>query len=232
MAKRIGYTGSVLSEHPFEVNLKYTKWPLLFSDQWFLPKLQLTIKNLGKTIQRGSVEVYIADFDKFESLASISSYQGPFQDVYRYDVTEFLPGREEKRTFVVESKFLREGRYIVRVVFLEWIPSDAPMRELEESLKNLKIPDESKDVVKKLSATFFQEGGINPWQIPTGQFKGKQMFDLRFVDVLKIQSLEKVATIMGAFIGSVLATFATFIYVAIRLIFENWDLITKFFERK
>ena len=77
--------------------------------------------------------------------------------------------------------------------------------------------------IEKLSIDQLQQQGINPYQRPVGQFKGKQVFDLRFTEILKIHSLSSVSTIYGMFIGSILAIFASGLYTIVKLVNSHWD---------
>lgn len=230
MAKFFEYSGTKDSGHPIEVNLKYCLWPVLFSDQWFLPRFKLKIKNLGKEIQKGSVQIDIVEFSKVEKISQISSYKGPFQDVYHREISNFHPSEEYKITFKIESRFLAEGEYIIRILFKEWIPSDSPMRDLEAQFYNLKIPEEKRNEIRPMVEESHKKMGIDPYAVPKGQYKSKQLLDLRFIEKIKIHSLSSTATIMGMFIGSVLAVFVGFLYTIVKITNENWDTIIGFFK--
>ncbi len=230
MRKKLQYAGTVDSDQPFEVNLKYCIWPLLFSDQWFLPRFTLKVKNLGKEVRRGSLEIEIADFGDVKQLSRVSAYKGPFQDVYHHEVNNLLPGKEDKFTFRIESRFLRQGEYIIRVLFNEWIPSDSSIRELSKQLERIDLSEEEKSNTRRVAEEQMRRMGVDPYAIPKGQFKAKQLFDLRFVEKIKIHSLASTATIIGGFLGTVFATCVTVLYATIKILQENWVSIKSLFE--
>jgi len=230
MAKGLEYTGTVDRDHPFEVRLQYCWWPPLFSDQWFLPRLKLRIKNLGKAVQRGSIEIDITEFDNVKELAQVGSYRGPFQDVFHYEISDLLPGKQVKFTFRIASRFLRPGEYVLRVMLKQWIPSDSPIREMMKQLQKENIPEQQKSEMRRIAEEHMRQMAIDPYAVPRGQYTARQLFDLRFVERLKIHSLVSTATIMGAFIGSGLAAGGMFVYATIKVIQENWGAIRALFR--
>lgn len=229
MRKKIEYAGTVDGNQPFEVSLSYCFWPLVASDQWFLPRFKLKIKNLGKTLYKGSVAIDITEFSNIEKISQISSYKGHFQDIFRHEITELLPGKEDSVTFTIQSRFLSPDEYILRAVLNEWIPSDSPIRELQKQLDETGTDPKKKELMIQQSEQHMKQMGMDPYAVPRGQFNAKQIFDLRFIEKIKIHSLASTATIMGGFIGSVIAASGTFLYATIKIIKDNWASISALF---
>jgi hypothetical protein len=208
-----------------KLEVAYARWPFIRSDQWFLPRFRVKLANLGREIPRGSIQVDIADAERLSTLAEITSFTGPFQDVFHREVNALQAGGTEDFVFKIQSRFLKPGRYILRAHFSEWIPSDSPVNDLREQLRRAHIPDDKVREIEAQSIQTLQDQGINPYQRPTGQFRAKSLFDFRLTEVIKIHPLSGVATILGGFIGSVLAVCVSFLYASIRLISENWETI-------
>jgi hypothetical protein len=228
MASRLKYVGTVDPNHPFEVRLQYRWWPLLLSDQWFLPRFKLRVANLGKEVQRGSVDIYITEFKNVKELGQLGIYSGPFQDVTHRQITQLLPGKHVNLRFTIGSRFLRPGEYVLRIVLNEWIPSDSPIRELMEQLRKHNVEEPRGSALRQFAENQMREMGVDPYAVPRDQYKRSQLFDLRFVERLKIHSLTSAATIIGVFTGSALAAagaLGALLYRAIRILQENWGTI-------
>jgi len=208
-----------------KVEVAYARWPFIRSDQWFLPRFRVKVTNLGTEIRRGSIQIDIADAEPLTTLAEITSFKGPFQDVLHHEVNSLQAGSTDDFGFRIQSKFLKPGRYILRVLFNEWIPSDSPIRELRDQFRRANISDEKLKEIEAQSIESLKGHGIDPYQRPVGQFRGKPLFDFRFNEVIKVHPLSGVATILGGFIGSVLAVCISFLYALIRLISGNWESI-------
>ena len=223
------YTGTTDADHPMKVEVAYVHWPFIRSDQWFLPRFRVKVTNLGREIQRGSLQIDIADADSLPTLAGITSHAGPFQDVLHHEITSLQAGEIHEFRFTIQSRFLRPGRYIMRTLFNEWIPSDSPIRELREQLRKADVTAERLMEIEAQVLATMKDSGIDPYQRPVGQFRGKPLFDLRFNEVIKIHPLSSVAAILGAFIGSVLAACISFLYALLRLLSEHWDRLRVLF---
>lgn len=225
MGKEFQFAGTVDSDRPYHLKVHYCLWPFLSSDQWFLPRFCLELENLGKELYRGALEVDIANSDKLNSLAEITTYKGPFQDVFHHEITSLKPGKKEKIKFRIESRFLEPGNYFMRITLNEWIPSDSPIRELRQQLTESKISDDRIKGIEELSITQWREIGIDPYRRPESQFKGKQVFDLRFNEIIKVHSLSSVSTVYGMFVGSVLAVFVGGLYAIVKILNSHWEKI-------
>ena len=223
------YAGTTDADHPMKVAVAYAHWPFIPSDQWFLPRFRIRVTNLGREIQRGSLQVDIADADSLPTLAGITSHAGPFQDVLHREINSLQAGDTHKFRFSIQSRFLKPGRYILRILFNEWIPSDSPIMELREQLRKADVTAERLKEIETQALAAMKDSGIDPYQRPVGQFRGKLLFDLRFNEVIKIHPLSSVAAILGAFIGSVLAACISFLYALLRLLSEHWDRIRGLF---
>lgn len=230
MRKGLPYTGRADSQHPFEVSLVYRRWPLLFSDQWFLPGFKVSVKNLGTRVARGSINVEITDFENVKELSQVSTCAGPFQGVHVQQISDLLPGQEEKFKFVIESRYLHPGQYIVRMTFTEWIPSESPIKELASQLEAANASEQGKAQAIGLAEQFFRNQGVDPYVRPQNQYKGKQLFDFRFVERIKIHSLTSAATVMGVFIGTIVGTCGGFLYATARIVYHHWQAIRIFFR--
>ncbi len=227
MGNEFQYAGTVDSDKPYHLKVRYCLWPFLRSDQWFLPRFCLELENQGKELHRGSIEIDIVDSENLNSLAEVSSYKGHFQDVLHHEVTSLKPGKKEKIKFKIESRFLKPGNYLMRVTLNEWIPSDSPIRELRQQLADSNISEEKIKGMEELRINQWQEIGIDPYRRPEGRLKGKQVFDLRFTETIKIHDLSSVSTIYGMFVGSVLAVLIGGLYAIVKLLNSHWD---KFLE--
>jgi hypothetical protein len=225
MSKYFQFAGTIDSNREFEVKVTYCFWPFLFSDQWFLPRLKIEIKNLSKEITSGSMSLYITDFANLKSLSEISSYSGHFQDFAHFPIFSLKSGMKLKKKIRIESKFLKPGNYILRIELFENIPRNTPLIELRETLVRSNINKESAEIILNQTLDQWKQIGINPYSIPEGQFSLKSLFDLRFNEVIKIHSLMNLSTIYGVFFGISASTFIASGLWFIQKLNINWENI-------
>ena len=155
------YAGQESADHPMKVEMTYRHWPLLRSDQWFLPRFRLRVTNLGLEIRSGSIEIDIANADNLSTLAEITSFKGPFQDVYHHEINSLKAGATDEVTFTIKSKFLKPGRFILRTMFNEWIPSESPIVELRRQIKDANLLPDEKSALEQRAMMSWNERGIN-----------------------------------------------------------------------
>tara|TARA_R110002072_G_scaffold103722_1_gene227557 strand:- start:49 stop:750 length:702 start_codon:yes stop_codon:yes gene_type:complete len=229
MANELPYSGSADPDHPIRVSLKYRVWPPIQSDQWFLPRFEISLTNMSKVIPRGSVELEIGVLEPGATISDIQAYKREFQRVFHADLVDFQPGSKRVLKFRIESRYLRPGTYFLKTVFQEWIPSDSPIRELNASLAEHELPDETKMLAREHTEKIMKEHGVDPYARPVGSYKIKQLFDYRFQEPIKVHSLATTSTIIGGFIGSTAAAVAAGLYTIARILHSNWNQIYEFF---
>jgi len=202
--KKLKFSGRFDINYPTKLTVEQCIWPIISSDQWFLPKFKVEIENLAKEIQRGSIEIYITEFENIKSLSATTSYKGPFQDVYIHRLGKFKLKEKKKFKFKIESRYLKPGNYIMRITLTEWIPSDTPLREIKHDLENAKISTENKKVMRQFAINSLSKSGIDPYKKPQGQFKSKPLFDLRSSEVIKVHPIGTTITIISSLLLAII----------------------------
>lgn len=116
MAKSIELGGTLNANFPLSVKLSYARWPRIFTDQWSLPKFRIEVRNQGELIEECYVEVVIFEFSQVEGMYEVPAYKGPFQNILNFDgIKNFSKKGKFVRRFQIQSRFLKEGEFIMRV---------------------------------------------------------------------------------------------------------------------
>lgn len=205
LKRKFEYAGQINPSRVFDIDVRTPCWPVLFSDEYFLPRLTIKLKNQGPVLGKGSLELYIVDFESIGQIGSVTSYNGFFQDIYHHPIENHEPGETLKLKVKIKSKFLKPGRYILRAVLTEWKPSGSIIFELQTQAKSFPV-DKREDLFSKVISNF-KSMGVDVEKDRPGQFSATQIFDLRFIEIIKVHPLTTVVGVFGAFLAVFSAVF-------------------------
>lgn len=185
-----------LSEYSLDIAVRQCWWPPLYADQWFLPRLAITIINTGQNISQGTVTIEIAPHSE---ISTFSSYDGKFQDVKHDTLVEFNKGRKKRIKLKIESRFLRPERYMLRIMLGKIEPQPSPFELLKEvyfkpqaiSLDQIR---EFNDAVKKVEQAM---PGIDIHRQEPGVSRVVPLIDWRWLEVIKVHPVLGVAGVVS-----------------------------------
>lgn len=173
--------------HSFSIFVEAKKWPLVTTDQFFLPRLKIQVKNEAETIPWAQVSVEIAEYS---DPSTFSNYQGPFKDVKHFEFKDFLGGQVRTESLTIPSKFLKPATYMIRVTVNKFEPSPSIYEQLKTAiLGDAPITQEmTQRLNQALEIVQAQSPGMDIYRAPLGQYQGIRLCDWRLHDVLKVHS--------------------------------------------
>ncbi len=191
---------------PLEISVRSCWWPIITADQWLLPRFRVLIKNIGKKTLDASVQVDIAEHS---TIPDFVVYEGPFQDVDHREIKKLDPGQRFKFTVRIESRFLKPTYYMLRLDIVRWVPALSVMEELERQFsQGARVREQEKQQARAIALDFLARHGVDPYERPKNQWRSELVNDCRWLEVIKVHSLERALTkisLVSALVASFLA---------------------------
>jgi hypothetical protein len=199
-------TGTLISRHNPNYNLKLVKWKLpfwgwFFSDKFFLPKMDLVIINDGEDLQFTHVSVYAAKDSEFGEAESLS---------IRVPMIRDWKSKEER---VIRAVFppdrLTKGMYFIRFIAVEMFPEPVlSYAEQRAGIESLNLPkNERNKLLDKISELERQGMVLEP-----SYSGGGVALEMRLTRGMKVNSF------FGESVFRVVVSLVSLIYTIVRLI--------------
>jgi len=178
-------------EYKFDIYIRKVRWLPLYVEQWLVPRFVLKIENTNKGLDEGEVD---CEFVQHDDVASFPLVETNFKDFDHIQIRDFKKGDTIRRTLQIESRFIRPGRYMLRLLIKRWEPASAH-DEFGDWLKKTdssRWPDETKKAMEMLAKVLRQAS--------TGTFRPIPVYDWRWLEVIKVHDVATFARVMGGVI--------------------------------
>lgn len=207
MRRQAQYSAKLINpEYRFDIYMRRVRWLPLFVEQWLVPRFVLEITNKGKEIDRGEIDCEFAAHDEVSSFPVVTT---GFKDFKHIQLQGFKKDDTLKSSLKIESRFIKPGRYMIRVVVSKWELAPSDHYELFGVLAKV-IPTDNakgKETVRKM-----QEIASTPEKERAKTMKRSELIDWRWLEVIKVYDLATLARLMavivtgiGIVIGAVVA---------------------------
>lgn len=205
-------------EHPFTFTLRQPRWPPFYATAFFLPRVNLKIKNAGPVLPRTTFGLYIAAYDS--PIGSIPSAQIEWVDTEHKEVeAEWQPGESKRLRFRVRSRNLpHEGTYVLKLLVTKFLPLGTPYEETLGALAEVDdVLPETKEALMQSSRDVWEHIGIDPHREQTGAFKGQGIHTIFIVDYFRVEPISSVLTFLVV-VGTLMLALATLGLVVVTLV--------------
>lgn len=196
------------SEYKFDIHIRKVSWLPLFVEQWLVPRFIIKITNKGKNVERGELD---CEFVEHDEISSFPSVKNNFKDFQHFQIKDFKKGDVLKYNSKIESRFIKPGRYMIRLLISKREPAGSPYEELLSELKR-KYPHDD----KKIEGMILQIENICPISRKTspGTFRGVPLIDWRWLEVIKVHSVSTFAALVACLAVLVTSLTALVAYLA------------------
>lgn len=195
--------------YEFDIHIRKVRWLPLFVEQWLVPRFIIKITNKGKNIERGELDCEFLEYDEISSFPSVKSN---FKDFQHFPIEDFKKGDVLKCNSKIESRFIKPGRYMIRLLIIrKREPPGSPYEELFSKLKREYPHDD-----KKIERMILQIERISPIPGKTspGEFRGVPLIDWRWLEVMKVHSVSTFAALVACLVALVGSLAALIAYLA------------------
>lgn len=190
--KKLGW--SATSRHDFDLEVYTTFWPPFYSTNFFLPCIEIKIKNNGSKLNEATIEVDIRRYDgDISSVTTVNDRWGDAGGEGRMVIRDWEPG--SKRSFIAKIPSYRlpsAGTYIIRVRIMKWVPLGTPYEELLKELKKANLDEGTRRKLLEMSIRQKEEHGIDPHRLQPGSSKSENIFDGRIVEYFRVEEFSNV----------------------------------------
>lgn len=176
-------------EYKFNIHTRKVRWLPLFVEQWLVPRFIIKITNKGRNVESGELN---CEFVEYDEISSFPSVKNNFKDFQHFQIKDFKKGDVLKYNSKIESRFIKPGRYMIRLLISKWEPADSLYEELFSELKKV-CPSDN----KKIERIIHEIENIHsiPRKASPGTFKGVPLIDWRWLEVIKVHTVSTLAAL-------------------------------------
>ena len=191
-------------DYTFNIQLRKVRWLPLFVEQWLVPRFIIKITNKGKNVELGELS---CEFVEHDDVSSFPSVKNNFKNFQHFHIEDFKKGDVLKYNSKIESRFIKPGRYMIRLLITKSEPVGSVYEQMFSELKRLYPRDD-----EKIERIIHEIENIHPIRrkASPGTFKGVPLIDWRWLEVIKVHTVYTFA-VLAAFLIALIAVIISII---------------------
>lgn len=204
-SKPIPYTADNTSQtYTYNVIVRRHWWPpFFFFEQLLTPEFEMVVRNTGEGVDYGRIGCFIVEHDDVSSFPSVKA---GFKDVQWFKLEKFHSGASRKFHMRIASKFLKPGRYMMKIGIAAMRPMLSPWDEMLLNLEKVrdKYSSERFEEIKGKTLRALSENMHQPKQVTRGAFVPEATYDYRVLEVITIHPVGDLLlflTLVGGIFG-------------------------------
>jgi len=184
--------------YEFDIDIRRVRWLPFFSEQWFVPRLVFEVKNKGKDIGQGEMSFEIREHD---DVSSFSVAEGNFRDFHHIQLSNFKQGSSLKQKLKIESRFIKPGRYMLRVLVTKFEKRPPDTSFLNYVRQKVPPGHELRKPMETMGEMLSRAGACN--------LQAVQVWDWRWLEIIRVFDMNVCLVFVGSVIIALIAVLAT-----------------------
>lgn len=208
--KRVGQTSKNISNSSsisfLVTNMKMPFWSFLFSDQYFLPRITLHIKNTGREIPIASISYYSGILDNTNSINSLITYSGILNNIHNTNLTNWKEGETKDIRIKFSANQTQPNNYFIFLRISEMFNQTTTITEQIKQIEKFELEQIRKD---EIISDMIKEREINNTDLVHFQ-EGFEIYQMYLCKAIKVNSFNNSLTIILTITGLIIAIIAIY----------------------